>query len=137
MSVFSDKRGESNNELLFPILIFLVLNLIFFVSMGLFVYRASSSALIFEQAYSKQVGLLIDGIKPGMEININFSNGFLVSDKNNFPRSKTLFINDNKREIVVRFSDGQGYSYNYYSGFPLTYSLNGDIWTIKSGGLNE
>ena len=111
---FLDKRGKE--DILFPVVIFLIINLIFFSALLGFVLRASSSALIYEQAYAKEIALIIDNAKPGTEISFDFSNGYEIAGKNNFggeSLGELVKIKDNG--VIVSLSKSGGYSFDFFS----------------------
>jgi uncharacterized protein (UPF0333 family) len=70
-----NKRGEFVDIIGLKETIFLVLNIVFFVIMFGFVYSSGTRAFVYEESYAKQIALLIDNAKPGMNILINFDKG--------------------------------------------------------------
>src|SRR3990167_9089783 len=67
MSLFNNKKGL---DLMHSTIIFIVLNLIFFLAMFAFVARTGSNAAIYEQIYAKEIALAIDQARPGTTISI-------------------------------------------------------------------
>ncbi|HLC78770.1 MAG TPA: hypothetical protein VJH92_06610 [Candidatus Nanoarchaeia archaeon] len=94
--------------------IFLVLNLTFFAIMALFILKQSSGSAYYEQAYAKQIALLIDSAKPGTQILLDFEKGVSSNQEwfnNNFQRAVTI----NGNIVEVRLSEGEGFSYSFFN----------------------
>ncbi len=124
--MFKNKRADS---LIFPIVIFIVLNLVFFGILLLFVYKSSTGALVYEQTYAKQIALLIDSAKPSSEIVIDFEKGIEVAESNKIISKENLIkIKDGK--VAVRLSTNKGYSYRYFSDYDINSYFNQDSLVI-------
>jgi len=110
--LFFNKRGE---DVVISPVVFLIISIIVFSALLGFVYRSSSGALIYEQAYAKEIGLLIDKAKPGTEIYFNFDKGYEIAKKNNFPVPNTIIIDNENNIVKVSLASGGGYSYKFFS----------------------
>ena len=110
------KRGAS--DLLYPVVIFIVVNLLFFSMLLIFVYRQQSGALIYEQAYAKQIAMMIDYAKPEMGVPINFSKGIEIAKKNG-KTSGLVEIDDKNREVIVKLDERGGYAFKYFSDYDV------------------
>ena len=73
--------------------IFIVLNIMFFAIMILFVVRSVSNAVVYEQAYAKQIALLIDYSKPKTDIKIDLSKAISYLSKQSGKRVSDGLIN--------------------------------------------
>jgi len=123
-----DKKGEA---LVYPLVIFVVLNIIFITLLMLFVFKSSTGALIYEQTYAKELALLIDGAKPGMEINFNFEKGFEIAEKNKLSsESIENLVTFKDYQVTVKLSNSGGYSFNYFSDYDVSSSFEGHILKI-------
>lgn len=111
-SLFRDKRGED----IFPNVIFIVVNILFFSVMMLFVFKASTGAIVYEQAYAKQIALLIDYSKPNTDIKIDFSKAIAVA-KENKKTANLVKIDDVNKEVIVSLSGQGGYAFKYFSDY--------------------
>ena len=114
-SILKNKKAES---LIYPTVIFITLNIIFFSILLLFVFKSSTAAGIYEQAYAKQIALIIDEAKPGMSIFLNLEKGVEIAEKNKRPKDKIISIENN--EVIVRLSNNGGYSYKYFSDYEIS-----------------
>jgi hypothetical protein len=116
-------------ELLTENIVFVVLIILFFGVMFVFVSRAGNQSSIIEQSYSKQIALLIDKAKTGTIINLDISELTEFAKKNNF-NGRIIEIDNLNKKVVVRASDGKGYSFNFFSDAEI-------IWDLKSEKENE
>ena len=107
------KRGSV--DLMSSVVIFILLNVLFFSIMFAFVYISSSKARIYEQAYSKQIALVIDEAKPGTNITLDLSKVYEVARKEK--RFDKMIILDAENNIIeVRLQNsGEGYKTKYFS----------------------
>lgn len=111
--------GKKGSDMVFPPLMFIILNIVFFGVLLGFVVNASTGAIVYEQAYAKQVALLIDEAKPDMQILVDFEEGIKVAKKNE--RGSDLIGVDNKtNQVWVNLGSKGGYSYKYFSDYDVT-----------------
>lgn len=125
MFFIKNKRGE---ELIFPVVIFIVLNLIFFSLLIIFVNQSASGTLLHEQAYAKQIALALDYAKPGMIISFDFKDGFELAEKNHLV-GIPVKIQNNK--VFVRLGSGNGYSFQYFSDYDVEMSKKDNLLVVK------
>lgn len=110
-----DKKGQSD-DVIFPIVIFVVVNLAFFSILVLFVYRSSSDFSFYEQAYAKEIAMFIDSAKSGTSITIDFTKGYEFSEKNKFGLdSNNALISMKNSSVIVKLSSKTGYSVKTFS----------------------
>lgn len=100
------KRGQ----ILVENIIFIVLNLIFLTILILFLYSKTGGEAILEEKYSKQIALLIDSAKPGMEIHLNMEDAIEKAEDNNW-NENIVFIEGNKVTVKLREKGGNSYSF--------------------------
>jgi len=103
------KRGT----ILVENVIFIVLNLIFLTILILFISKQASEVAVLEQAYAKQIALVIDAAKPVMILRINMEKGKKISEKNNFDFKNAVKITDNI--VTVKLREKGGYSYAFFN----------------------
>tara|TARA_Y100000034_G_C6833671_1_gene376547 strand:- start:670 stop:1080 length:411 start_codon:yes stop_codon:yes gene_type:complete len=111
----NNKKSES---LIYPIVIFITLNIIFFSILLFFVFKSSTAAGIYEQAYAKQIALMIDEAKSSMSIFINLEKEIKIAEKNKQPREEIISTENN--EVIVKLSNKGGYSYRYFSDYDVS-----------------
>lgn len=99
------KRGQ----ILVENIIFIVLNLIFLTILILFLYSKTGGEAILEEKYSKQIALLIDSAKPGMEIHLNMEDAIEKAEENNWDKNKIVSISGNTVTVKLREKGGNSY----------------------------
>lgn len=120
--------GKKADSPLYSNLIFLILNLAFFSILLIFVLRAGSGSLVYEQIYAKQIALMLDSSKPGMEIRIDLSKAKEIAEKNNW-KGELVKIQNNL--INVSLASNGGYSFEYFTNYKIESSYQGDILVLK------
>ena len=106
-------------------IIFLILNVIFLVILTVFLLRYSSGVTLLEESYAKQIALMIDSSKPGMEIFVSMEEAFeIVEEKWGKEHLKDM-IRIKNNVVRVQFSEDSGYSYSFFN--------NIDVGTYKNG----
>lgn len=114
MSLLKNKKGA---DLVHGTIIFIILNLLFFSAMFAFVYRTGTNAALSEQAYAKELSLLIDKSKPGTIILLDVSNIEEFLNEENMYNRAFSFSNN---EVNVKLTeDSEGYSFPYFSGYDV------------------
>lgn len=118
-----DKKGT----ILIENVIFIILNVVFISILLLFLWRQGSGSVLIEQTHAKQISLLIDSAKPGMEIKLNMDDAKKIADENKFDFDKIVSITGNI--VMVKLSDKGGYEYSFFNdakvnAFPQTDSKN-------------
>ncbi len=116
--------GKKANTDVIENLLFVILNLIFFVGMLVFINTSGSQTFIYEEAYAKQIALLIDNAKPGMAVSMKIDELKKIADENNQAVSEIFSVENKNNKISVDLDKNQGYSYRYYSDYDV--ELNKD-----------
>ena len=109
---FRNKKGDI--DLIHSAVIFLILNVIFFVVFFIFVGRASGGTAIYEKIYSKQIALFVDSAKPGMNLTIELGKAYDVARKNNY-LEKLVNIDPETKSVNVKLINGGGYSFKHFN----------------------
>ena len=135
--LLNSKRGDT---LITETVIFIVLNLLFFAVMLIFVARSASGAVIYEQAYAKQIALMIDDAKAEMTIFLDMENAIDIARK-----SKTIGadvsaenvlkeivrLEPNNNRVIVSLTRSGGYGFQYFSGYDVELEPSGIHLKIK------
>lgn len=117
MSLFNNKKGL---DLMHSTIIFIVLNLIFFLAMFAFVARTGSNAALYEQMYAKEIVLAIDQARPGTTISINVENSRELFEKN---LAESVKISNGEVKISLK-KGAKGYSVKYFSDYTIDRTFN-------------
>lgn len=94
-------------------IMFLILNIVFFAALLLFIARAGTGADIVEETYSKQIALVIDNMKPGIEISMPLTDLYKKARANNI--ENPLIIDTSTNRVIVRVAAGAGYEHYYFT----------------------
>lgn len=104
---------EKKGQVLTENVIFIVLNLIFLTILVIFIYSKSGNEAVLEEKYAKQIALIIDSAKPGMEIHLNMEDAYKKAEGNNWKSEDIVSISGNT--VNVKLRDGKGYSYEFFN----------------------
>lgn len=108
------KRGS----ILIENVIFIVLNVVFLAILAGFIYKQGSGLIVLEQAYAKNIALLIDSAKPITEMNLKMDDAFKLAQKNGINREQIVTINGNV--VTVKLSSDSGYKYSFFNNVDVT-----------------
>lgn len=144
--ILSSKKGDT--LILEPVL-FITLNTLFFVVMLLFVWRASSGAIVYEQAYAKQIALAIDDAKPGTIAYLNMQEAIDLAKSSKGGANPTaeevlgqiVKLDTAENRIIVSLTKSGGYSFQYFSDYdvkvePFGLFLKIEVQEKQTGGQN-
>jgi hypothetical protein len=110
------KRGT----ILVENIVFIILNVLFLSVLVIFLLKQGSGAIVLEQAYSKQITMLIDSAKPVMVIKLDMEKGKNIADDRGIEFSNVVKIKGN--EVSVRLSEKGGYTYSFFNDVLVTAS---------------
>ena len=116
------RRISKKGNILTENIIFLVLNLIFLAIIILFLFSRMGSGAILEEKDSKQIALLLDSAKPGMEIHLNMEDAIEEAEKELDRISGLVIIDENI--VTVKLQEGKGYSYSFFNDIDATAYLD-------------
>lgn len=128
-----NKKAE-DESLLNSAVMFIVIVLVFFAAMIFFVSRAGSGAGVYEQIYAKKIALVIDQLKPGMNVSMDIKELYSIADKNNINRLDTIKIDNEKKQVYVQISQAKGYTYSYFTDYNILWNLQKKINEIGIRG---
>lgn len=131
---------RSDEQLPLETVIFIILNLVFAATLLYFVAKAGGGAMLMEEKYAKQIALMMDNAKPGMQINIPLTE----QEKEVIKKSGIDFkdvLKFDKNYVIVKFAQRGGYQYSYFSDLEIDNEkgmtgYQGDFFliTIKNDG---
>ncbi|MEM3074793.1 MAG: hypothetical protein QW727_02530 [Candidatus Pacearchaeota archaeon] len=121
MSLLKNKKGV---DLIHETIIFLILNLMFFLALFVVVYRSGTGISLYEQFYSKELALLIDKSKSGTEITLDVSDIEKFLEKENIYENAFSFSGN---KVTTRLSkNSKGYSFSYFSDYKIRSAFQRD-----------
>lgn len=105
---------KKKGDILVENVIFIVLNVIFISILLLFLWGQGSGAILVEETHAKQISLLIDSAKPGMEIRLNMVEAKDIALDNGIEDfGEVVSITDNV--VRVKLSEKGGYEYSFFN----------------------
>ena len=111
------KRGSKKANLLTENIVFIILNLLFFMILILFIFSKTGDAAVLEEKYAKQIALIVDSAKPGMEISLNMEDAIKKANDEGW-KGKIVEIQDNI--VMVKLREKGSYSYSFFNNFELS-----------------
>lgn len=115
--MFKNKRGV---EMMTGLIIFIILNLVFFMAMFAFVARTGSGVSFYEQAYAKEIALAIDSADPGTTIYLDVS-----KQQELFRKDLPGSVQITEDLVRVKLSEKKGYEFNYFSDYKVSKNFDG------------
>ncbi|MEK6872990.1 MAG: hypothetical protein AABW90_03180 [Nanoarchaeota archaeon] len=106
-------------------LVFILLVIVFISIMYFAITRAGSQSILYEQIYAKQIALMIDKAKPGMEFELDTFEMQRIARKNNF-LGNLVNIDNDKNKVNVKLIDGNGYNYYFFNDVNVVWNLKKD-----------
>lgn len=100
-------------------IVFIILNLIFLTMLVLFIARQGGGAILLEQSYAKQIALIIDSAKPGMQIYLNMEDALEIARKKLGEEHLNEIIKIKDNIVTVKLSDKSGYSYSFFNDIEI------------------
>jgi hypothetical protein len=112
-------------------LIFIILNVMFFVIMLLFVTMKGSEIHLAEEEVSKQIALLIDVSKSGTRLEINLQEFFEKAESKGMRRERTIKIDNEDNFVKVIGSEDTFYEYSYFNDVDINFNFEGDYLILE------
>ncbi len=131
------KKKRAEEDIVLSSMVFIILTVVFFSAMFFFIHDKSSQKSTYEQAYAKQIALLIDFAKPVMNISINISKLIAIAEKNNYKKEDIVKINPDKNEVVVMLSGRGGYAKKYFSEYDVRTYIKDEFLIITVNEKEE
>jgi hypothetical protein len=94
-------------------IVFIFINVAFLAIILLFLFSRMSGSAGIEERYAKQLAMIIDASKPGMEIYNEMTKAIDKAEDNDFPLKKIVTISGNI--VTVRLKEGAGSSYSFFN----------------------
>lgn len=115
---------NEENEILTEEIMFIILNLTFFIS--LLVFIINSSDIFYQQSYAKKIALLIDSAKSDTEITIDITKLANIAKKYNRDIKDIIEIDNQNKKVIVKVKDEYGYSFPFFSSFNVKKMIEDD-----------
>jgi hypothetical protein len=93
--------------------IYIILNGVFLFALALFLIKQGSGAIVLEQAYSKEIALIIDSANPVMLIKVDMSKGQEIAKDNEVDFKEIVKVEGNI--VSVKLTGAGGYNYAFFN----------------------
>ncbi|MEM4605923.1 MAG: hypothetical protein QW103_02730 [Candidatus Pacearchaeota archaeon] len=114
-------------DIIYPIVIFIVLNLIFMSIMLFFINKVSSEALRYEEVYAKKIGLMLNRAEKGDFFEINITDLIKNAQKNGmdykFMQEEMIIINQFESLVQIKTKKEGGFVYPFFSKIEMDENL--------------
>ncbi len=117
-SLIVDKSGEIGDTM-YPVIIRALVYLLFFSAILYFVYKSATGALVYEQAYAKEIGLMLDKARPGTTFSIDFEKALEVAEKNDALVERIVEINSELGYVKIRLANEGGYEFRFFNNYKI------------------
>ena len=97
--------------------VFILLNAIFIFVLILFLIKQGQGVVVLEQIYAKEISLLTDSAKPGMQIRIDMEKAMKIAEKNNLDFRGVVGVSGNV--VQVKLNSNTGYTYSFFNDVNL------------------
>ena len=111
-----NKRGTT---LLVENIIFIILNLVFIAIMIFFLLSKSGDAAVLEEKYAKEIDLLLDSAKPGMQIALNMEDAVKIAKEKLGEDRLNEAIDITGNVVTVKLRENTAYSYSFFNNLTL------------------
>jgi len=111
-------------------LIFLILNLVFFVVMLIFAYSSGNREFVYEQTLAKEIALIIDNAKPTTIVSLDITEYIEIAEKNEQPIENIVKFNKEENRVEVNLKKKGGYSYQYFSDSEVSVETEKNLLSI-------
>lgn len=107
------KVGKRGQSLVASEVIFVVLNLTVLIVLFLAVSYTSTPDPLYEEAYAKEIALLLDGSKPGTILTLDMTEMYQIALNNNAPM--IVEIDCERNSVLVKATNGNGYKFDFFT----------------------
>jgi len=119
------KKINKKADILHENVIFIVLNVTFFVMMMLFVQMKGSAVHIAEEQTAKQIALLINTARPGTELEVYLGDFLEEAESNGVSKSAAVRIDNANNVIIAKGSADSFYDYAYFNDVNVKFNFKG------------
>jgi hypothetical protein len=128
------KRGEVD---LMEVVVFIILNGLFFSMCFVFVYRAGNGSGYMEQIYAEKIALALDQARGNSTLLFSFDEPIIKAKKAGISEGNIITINSDKNTVTVKLASGKGFTYEFFSNIQATPSVSGKYLKIKIEDKHE
>ncbi|MFA7708308.1 MAG: hypothetical protein WCX73_05145 [Candidatus Pacearchaeota archaeon] len=113
------------------LIIFLLLNLVFFIVMLFFAYSSGDKEFVYEQTLSKEIALIIDNSRPGTIVSLDITRYVELAKENKKELEDIVKINTEDNSVEVNLKQSGGYSYQYFSDYDVSVKTEANLLILN------
>ena len=129
------RKKDKKGNILMENIVFIIINVMFLTILAIFLTSQMNNAAVTEERYAKQIALLIDAAKPGMEIHLKMPEALREAKENGLSEKEIITINGN--QINVKIRKGGGYDYFFFNEIKVNTIFIKEELVLFVGGQNE
>jgi ribosomal protein L19 len=109
---------------------FIIIMILFIVSVSSFVVRAGSGSGFIEERYAKKIALALDESEPGMKITLDISELFEKASAQEYT-GQIIEIDNVNNNVQVGVVSGSGVQYRFLSTSAVVWNINTENKTLE------
>jgi hypothetical protein len=118
-------KGKKAQDFLTGTIMFIIINVIFFAILFLAVSGISEGSMLTGQVYAKQIGLIIEDMKPGMVVKLDINRLLSVAEKNNYGSgNQQVILPFEDGKVSIKVSDKKEYSFSTFSSLKPKFTID-------------
>ena len=111
---------------------FIILNVAFFAILFLAISGITGGSMLTGQVYAKQIGLIIEDMKPGMTIQLDINPLLAVAEKNNYGSGdQQIVLPFENGKVSVKVAQGKEYSFSTFSSLKPKFTIDKKLGLLK------
>lgn len=123
-------KKNKKAKIVMETLIFLVLNLVFFVVLLTFAYSSGNREFVYEQTLAKEIALIIDNAEPTTIVSLDITKYVEIAEKNKQPIENIVKLNKEENSVEVNLKKKGGYSYQYFSDSEVSVETEKNLLSV-------
>jgi len=106
-------KSKKSQNLITGVIMFLILNIIFFSIMFIFVGTVGTTGGFVEKEYSRKIALAIDKFVPGTEVSVDIRDLYAYARSNHYA-GNIVIMDYSANRVTVKLKNGDGSSFYYF-----------------------
>lgn len=115
-------KSKKGSNILTENVIFIILNIVFLAVMIIFLFLKSGDVAPIEEKYAKEIALMIDAARPGMEISFEMGDAVEKAKKEKWDFNEIVSFDGNV--VNVKLRENGGYEYSFFNDVTPSFDLN-------------
>lgn len=104
-------------------LVYILIVFIFVAMIIFFIARPGTGISAYEKLYAKKIALMIDKAEPGMKIELDAYEMYLLAKESRL-NDNWIRIDNEKNKVKVKFTQGSGYDFYFFNDVNVIWNLD-------------